>query len=145
MVIKCTILVDPSLVIIAIPSFSDLYSAVKEKILKENISFIWHIWSVAYSSTITMPRGSWNLQYWLTLSIAHHYNMLSLSDLYLGVKKKIFEGNNVLFTIWLIWPHPSTRTPVLGVTKFTILELLQNNKSKKHIKSYQGYKPLFWK
>ena len=41
-------------------------------------------------------------------------------DQCLGVKKKIFKGI-IIFTIWLIWPHPSARIPAPGVTKFQIL------------------------
>ena len=52
--------------------------------------------------------------------LGHHYYILSLSDLCLGVEKGIFK-NIRIFTMTLIWPRPSTRTPVPEVMKFTIL------------------------
>ena len=48
--------------------------------------------------------------------LGHHYYILSLSDLSLGVEKKIFKE-----ITHFIWPRPSTRTPAPGVMKFTIL------------------------
>ena len=49
--------------------------------------------------------------------IGHHYNILGLSDLCLGVKKKIFKEKNA-FSLYDL--HPGTRTPAPGVMKFTI-------------------------
>ena len=54
------------------------------------------------------------------LFIAHHYDLLSLSDHCPGVEKKNFK-DTIIFTMWLIWPHPGKTTPVLEVMKFTIL------------------------
>ena len=44
----------------------------------------------------------------------HHYYLLSLSDLCLGVKKKIFKGIMHFHYITLIWPCPSKRNPYPG-------------------------------
>ena len=48
----------------------------------------------------------------------HHYYILGLSDLRLGVEKNIFK-EIIIFTTW---QRTSTRTPAPGVIKFTSLE-----------------------
>ena len=82
-----------------------------------------HFHSIIYMATPKqepLPRGSWNLNFGRT-SLGHQYYLLSLSDLCLVVEEKIFKRNNTFFTLWLICPRPSTRTPAPRVMKFTIL------------------------
>ena len=45
--------------------------------------------------------------------LGHHYYILGLSDLCLGEEKKIYKKNNA-FSLYDIWPHPSTRTLARG-------------------------------
>ena len=52
--------------------------------------------------------------------LGHHYYILGLSDLCLGVETKIFK-EIMYFHYITIWPRPCTRTPAPGVMKFTIL------------------------
>ena len=48
----------------------------------------------------------------------HHCYLLSLSDVCMGVEKKILK--EIIHFHYMIWPHPSTKTPALRVIKFTI-------------------------
>ena len=63
--------------------------------------------------------GSWNLKLgWPFLG--HSYFILSLSDLCLGVKKKIFKG--IMLAHYMTYGHaPRTRTPAPGVMECTNL------------------------
>ena len=53
--------------------------------------------------------------------LGHYYYILGLSDLCLGVEKKILKEIMHFHYMTCIMPHPSTRTPAPGVMKFTIL------------------------
>ena len=86
---KVTILVDPSFLHVYILSLSDLCLGVEKKIFKE----IRHFYYITY---LAMPLqknpcpGGHEIYKFDRPLLGHHYYMLSLSDLCLGVEKKNF-------------------------------------------------------
>ena len=70
-----------------------------------------------------LPRGCHKIYNFVRPFLGHHYYILSLSDLCIGGKKKIFKRNNAfaLYDLPGIWPHPCARTPASEVIKFVIL------------------------
>ena len=100
-VIKFTILVDPSLVIIIICLICLIHAPAlvrREEILH-------------FHCMIMPQRKNFG-----RLFLGYYYYIFSLSDLCLGVVKKILK-KQCIFT----WPHPSTKPPAPGTMKFTIL------------------------
>ena len=72
-----------------------------------------------YSHALTqepVPRGSWNLVDSSSVIII----ILTVCLIYNSMKRRRFLKKYCIFTIWLVWPRPSTRTPVSGITKFAI-------------------------
>ena len=89
-----TILIDPSFVVIT------LYIICLKR--RKNIAFLLYGHALAQEPC---PRDH-EIFGWLFLG--HHYLKLRLSDLCLGVEKKILK--ECIFTIWLIWPYLSARS-----------------------------------
>ena len=114
--IQFTILVHPSLVNITIYLVCLIYAwnSKEQDFLKKSCIFtIWFLWQAQAQEPL--PQGSWNLQFWKTL-LGHHYyiHALGLSDLCLGVEKKIFK--EIMYLHHMTYMEtPLHKTPYPGI------------------------------
>ena len=86
---------------------------VEKKMFPEIFIFtIWHIWPHLFCKN-SCP-GSHEIYNLGRPILCYHYYLLSLSDVCMGLGKKILKEKRI-YTIWVIWPHPSIRTLALVV------------------------------
>ena len=107
-VMKFTILVNPSLLIITIYRYSVCLIIVwkKRRFLKELNAFSqYDFYGYALLAQEPLPWGLWNLKFGRPIH-SHHYYILSLSDSCPGVEKKIFKDLHIFYTL-----SPKINTP----------------------------------
>ena len=96
-------------------SLSDICMGVEQTILKQIMHF--HFMTYIATPKHKNPALGYEIYIFDRPLLGHHYDKLGLFDLCQGVKKKIFtEIMHVHYMTYL-----ATRTPALGVMKFTIL------------------------
>ena len=101
-------------------SLSDLCLGVGKKIFKHIMYFHYMTYLATSQYKNPCPGGHESKNFGRPF-LGYHYYILCLSDLCLGVEKKILKEIMQFYYIRLIWPRPSTRTPALGVIKVNIL------------------------
>ena len=98
-------------------SLSNLCMGVENKILKE----IMHFHHMTYMTTPQhknpCPRGHEIYNFGRPF-LGHHYYILGLSNLCLGVEQKMLKEKMHFHNMTYMWPRPCTRTPAPEIQQF---------------------------
>ena len=99
---------------------SDQCLGVEKKIFKEIMHFYYMTYKAMPLHKNPFPEGH-KIYNFVRPFLGHHYYILGLSDLCLGVEKKLLKEIMHFYYMTYMATPPPTRTPAPGVMKFTFL------------------------